>query len=279
MDDFHQLCLDNHPVTGERLTVRDHGPKRRICFFGQISPPKDASIAYLIGEDERILDWWKEAVSETVKEIEAATATRIRKGGVDDQDRYTGGRVAAVVTHEASRALDPQLHTHICVMNVTYDHVEQQWKAVQPENFYKYQSFFREVCYNKLAERMTEAGYGIEKARKIGFHLKGFPEALRMQFSKRSVNFQFLEFDHAADKYELEEAALNAVTESQRAKIFKCLRAAYGGSVQLYIRMWHARPCDPVDEEEDDDRDGDEFEVNKPSSEALSYVMKGFREG
>jgi nucleoside-triphosphatase THEP1 len=78
----------------------------------------------------------------------------------------------------------------ICVMNVTYDKVEQQWKAVQPENFYKYQSFFREVCYNKLAERMMEAGYVIEKARSLGFHLKGFPAFLRAQFSKRREDIE-----------------------------------------------------------------------------------------
>jgi conjugative relaxase-like TrwC/TraI family protein len=184
-DDFRRLCEGKHPVSGGKLGVRESGPVKRVCYFGQISPPKDVSIAYLVGGDERIADWWKEAVSDTLKEIEAITAARVRKGGIDNQDRYTGSMVAAVVTHEASRALDPQLHTHVCVMNATYDGVEQQWKAVQPESFYKYQSFFREVCYNKMAERMSEAGYEIEEAQKIGFNIKGFPASLRAQFSKR----------------------------------------------------------------------------------------------
>ncbi len=184
-DDFRKLCEGKHPVTGEKLGARERGPVKRVCYFGQVSPPKDVSIAYLVGGDERIAGWWKEAVTDTVKEIEAVTATRIRKSDIEDQDRYTQNMVAAVVTHEASRALDPQLHSHICVMNTTYDHVEQQWKAVQPESFYKYQSFFREVCYNKLARRMTEAGYELEEERKIGFQVKGFPAELRTRFSKR----------------------------------------------------------------------------------------------
>src|SRR6201996_3556262 len=184
-DHFRPLCEGKHPITGEKLGHRERGPVKRVCFFGQVSPPKDVSIAYLVGGDERIAGWWKEAVNETVKEIEAVTATRIRKADIEDQDRYTGNMVAAVVTHEASRALDPQLHSHICVMNITYDHVEQQWKAVQPEAFYKYQSFFREVCYNKLAQRMTEAGYELEDERKIGFTVKGVPVELRKTFSKR----------------------------------------------------------------------------------------------
>jgi conjugative relaxase-like TrwC/TraI family protein len=183
--EFARLCEGRHPISGEKLGVRHKGPVKRVCYFGQISPPKDVSIAHLVGGDERIAEWWKEAVTETVQEIEAVTATRIRKGGMKDQDRFTNKMIAAMVTHDASRALDPQLHTHICVMNITYDDVEQQWKSVQPEGYYQHQGYSREVCYNKLAERMVKAGYEIERARKIGFHIKGFPPALRDQFSKR----------------------------------------------------------------------------------------------
>lgn len=185
-DDFRKLCEGRHPVTDERLTVIDRQVKR-VCYFAQISPPKDVSVAYLVGGDERIGGWWKETVAETVKEIEAVMETRIRTGGIQDQNRTTGSMVAAIVTHEASRALDPQLHTHVCVMNTTYDPVEQRWKSVQPENFYKYQGYFREVCYNKLAGRMMEAGYQIEKATRtsIGFNIVGAPPEVREMFSKR----------------------------------------------------------------------------------------------
>ena len=217
-DDFRKLCEGKHPFTGHKLGGRERGVKQRICYFGQISPPKDVSIAYLVGGDERIARWWKDAVRDTVKEIEAVTATRIRigKSRTEDQDRYTGSMVAAVVTHEASRALDPQLHSHICVMNTTYDHVEQQWKAVQPENFYKYQSFFREVCYNKLAERMTEAGYELEEARKIGFEIKGFPSALRKQFSKRREEIESI----AASKNVKDQDGLQEIAaRSRKAKV------------------------------------------------------------
>jgi conjugative relaxase-like TrwC/TraI family protein len=217
-DDFRKLCEGKHPVTGHKLGGRERGVKQRICYFGQISPPKDVSIAYLVGGDERIAQWWKDAVNDTVKEIEAVTATRIRIGKkrTEDQDRYTGGMVAAVVTHEASRALDPQLHSHICVMNKTYDHVEHQWKAVQPGNFYKYQSFFREVCYNKLAERLTEAGYELEEARKIGFEIKGFPSALRKQFSKRREEIESI----AASKNVKDQDGLQEIAaRSRKAKV------------------------------------------------------------
>lgn len=181
---FSQLCSGKHPFTGEKLGVRDMGANRRVCFFGQISAPKDVSIAYLVGGDERIAGWWNEAVQDTLMEIEATTLTRVRKAGAME-NRQTGNMVAAVVTHDASRSLDPQLHTHVCIMNVTYDEVEQRWKGVEPSGFYRHQGYFREVCYNKLSQRMVEAGYELEKARTLGFIVKGFPPELRDKFSKR----------------------------------------------------------------------------------------------
>jgi len=39
------------------------------------------SIACLVGGDRRIAAWWKEAVAETLREIEAVAETRVRKGG------------------------------------------------------------------------------------------------------------------------------------------------------------------------------------------------------
>ena len=181
---FERLCRGKHPETGEKLTMRDKGKKRRVCYFAQISVPKDVSIALLVAGDKRIEDWWKETIQETMAEIEAVTSTRIRKGGAWD-NRTTGNFIAGVVTHDTSRRLDPQLHTHLCIMNVTFDEVEKRWKGIEPTNFYRYQSYFREVSYNKLAERMKDAGYKLERARKIGFTIKGFPPELRKIFSKR----------------------------------------------------------------------------------------------
>ena len=181
---FENLCAGLHPVSGEKLMVRDKGENRRVCYFGQVSPPKDVSVLHLVGGDERIGRWWQEAVAETLREMEALTATRVRRAG-QNFDRRTGNMVAAVVTHDANRALDPQLHTHVCIMNLTYDGTEGRWKSVQPSGFYRHQGYLREVCYNKLAGFMTAAGYELEPGQRLGFAVKGVPPELREMFSKR----------------------------------------------------------------------------------------------
>ncbi len=213
LEAFSRLCQGQHPATGEKLGVRDKGAHRRLCFFGQISAPKDVSIAYLVGGDTRIAGWWAEAVRDALHEIEAVTATRIRRKGADG-DRVTGNMVAGIVTHDSSRALDPQLHTHVCIMNVTYDAIETRWKGVQPSGYYRYNSFFREVCHAKLAVRMQEAGYELEPTRALSFNLKGFPPELRERFSKRRKEI----LRQAAESGLSSQAALQAIAVQSRTE-------------------------------------------------------------
>jgi len=210
---FGNLCAGLHPATGEKLMVRDKGENRRVCYFGQISPPKDVSVLHLVGGDERIGRWWQEAVAETLREAESLTATRVRQGG-QNADRRTGSLVAAVVTHDANRALDPQLHTHVCIMNLTYDETEARWKSVQPSGFYRHQGYLREVCYNKLAGLMTAAGYELEPGLRLGFAVRGVPAELRDIFSKRRREI----LRQAAETGAKSQDELQAITARSRAE-------------------------------------------------------------
>lgn len=209
---FRRLCQGQHPATGAKLGVRGKAD-RRLCYFGQISAPKDVSIACLVGGDQRITGWWNEAVAETLNEVEATVATRVRGNGANE-DRVTGNMIAAIVTHDASRALDPQLHTHLCLQNLTYDETEKRWKSVQPSGFYRHPGYFREVCYNKLAERMRAAGYELELARRIGFNIRGFPPELREMFSKRREDI----LRRARTAGVSSQAELQAITAMSRAR-------------------------------------------------------------
>lgn len=212
MEHFERLCRGFHPDTGEKLMLRDKGRRRRVCFFGQISPPKDVSLLHLVGGDQRIGHWWQEAVTETLQEIEAATAARVRRAGAND-DRLTGNMVAAVVTHDASRALDPQLHTHVCIMNLTFDEAEDRWKSVQPQAYFRHQGYFREVCYSHLARKMMDAGYRLESLRTLGFNVQDVPVELRERFSKRRRHI----LQEAAVRGAFSQDALQSITGHSRA--------------------------------------------------------------
>jgi conjugative relaxase-like TrwC/TraI family protein len=212
---FENLCRGRHPISGDKLMVRDKGAQRRVCYFGQISAPKDVSLAYLVGGDQRIGAWWDEAIKTALAEIEVVTATRVRRQGACE-DRVTGNMIAAVVTHDASRALDPQLHTHVCIMNLTHDEAEQRWKGLQPSGYYRHQAFFREICFQKLASRMVAAGYELSDVRASGFNLKGFPAELRARFSKRRREILARAAEVGAKS---QEALLGIAAGSRAAKV------------------------------------------------------------
>ena len=80
------------------------------------------------------------------------------------------------------------------------------------------------------------------------------------------------EFEEFTDDHKLREAALLAVTNSQRQEIFECLKTAYGNEFRLYGRLWHTRSLTAEENSE-----GDEFEVTGANSSALEYVRNGFR--
>jgi conjugative relaxase-like TrwC/TraI family protein len=56
----------------------------------------------------------------TLAETESHAATRVRMNGANE-DRMAANRIVATYWHEISHELDPQLHAHAAVANLTYD--------------------------------------------------------------------------------------------------------------------------------------------------------------
>jgi conjugative relaxase-like TrwC/TraI family protein len=184
-DDFLSLCENQHPATGDTLTQRlnttrteggESTANRRIFFDFTFSPPKSVSIAGLLGEDKRISEAHARAVRSALGEFEAFAATRVRAGGAQS-DRLTGNFVAALFTHDTSRALDPHLHTHCIVFNATFDAVENRWKAMQNYELLRARKF-AENC-ELLAIRFAIVGGVILKSKVSPKNcVNGFPSGI-----------------------------------------------------------------------------------------------------
>ncbi len=197
-DEFVALCENLHPVTGEQLTplhkttrkeldadgkVKEKA-NRRLFYDVTISPPKSVSIAALVKGDERIIESHDRAVRVAMRELECFAATRVRRGG-RNEDRDTGELVTAIFRHDTSRAVDPQLHSHCIVFNATYDEAEGRWKALQAEEMHKARKYVENVYYHELARDLRRFGYGIVNKARGDFELEGVPRSLIWTFSKR----------------------------------------------------------------------------------------------
>jgi len=87
---FERLCDNLDPRTGEPLTVRTRS-ERRVGFDFTFSVPKSVSLLYAMSGDQGILDAFRGAVDDTMRDIEAEMKTRVRKGR-QDTDRTAGRR-------------------------------------------------------------------------------------------------------------------------------------------------------------------------------------------
>src|SRR5258707_15866713 len=130
---FERLCDNLDPRTGKPLTVRTR-TERTVGYDFTFSVPKSVSLLYALSGDDGIMDAFRSAVDETMREMEAEMKTRVRMDG-KDEDRNTGNMVWAEFIHTTSRPVDglpdPQLPAHVFVFNTTFDEEERRWKADQ----------------------------------------------------------------------------------------------------------------------------------------------------
>ena len=181
---FLHLCDNQHPLTGEQLTPQKF-KERRVYFDFVCSPPKSVSILAVTMNDRRIIEAHKEASHLAIRELEQFAAARVRKGGIQEQDRTTGNLVGAAFLHTTSRALDPQLHTHFVLFNATWDKQEERWKALQTGDMFGAINYGTEVYRNELAKRLHQIGYSIRRTGSA-FEIEGVDTKLIERFSKRS---------------------------------------------------------------------------------------------
>jgi conjugative relaxase-like TrwC/TraI family protein len=184
-DQFHALCENQNPETGERLTQRQlKEGQRRVFYDFTCSAPKSVSVLAVTLADDRLVTAHEEAARLAFRELETFAATRVRKQG-NQKDRITGNLAAAAFTHTSSRALDPQLHTHFTVFNATFDERERCWKALEARGMYDAIRYGTAVYRNELAKRVQQIGYRIVPA-KHGFQIEGVNDEVLKRFSKRA---------------------------------------------------------------------------------------------
>src|SRR6266571_1555274 len=139
--------------------------------------------------DQGIMDAFRSAVDETMREIETEMKTRVRKKGADI-DRITGNMVWAEFIHTTSRPVDgvpdPQLHAHVFVFNTTFDDDERRWKAGQFRELKRDAPYFQAAFRVRLANRLQVLGFGVTRKRD-DFEIAGIPADVLGRFSRRTA--------------------------------------------------------------------------------------------
>ena len=124
-------ALQPPSADGPKLTARNGAG--RIAFLDfQCSAPKSVSLLAVTFGDERLRQAHRDAVGVAFAELERFAARRVRGGDAawSEQTAITGNLCAARFEHDASRALDSQLHTHLVTANATFDAKADKWFAL-----------------------------------------------------------------------------------------------------------------------------------------------------
>jgi len=193
-EDFCRLVENRHPKTGKRMTPRmraDREAGRDLTF----DCPKSVSLLYAFSRDDRIVQAFRQAVKDTMDEMELAAATRVRSK-LDknaDQNRTTGNWVAAEFIHLTARPEngypDPHLHGHLVVMNMTFDPVEKRWKALQMRNIHDEAKYYQGAYHMRLRENLQDLGLKTVLTEDC-FEIAGVLKETNRKFSRRTEKIE-----------------------------------------------------------------------------------------
>ncbi len=183
--DFKKLLYGELP-NGTKFRTRKKertGYKERAGLDCTFSAPKSVSILALVFGRKELEKAHSSAVLETLQIIERDYAgTRVSKDGKVTVVN-TGNLVVGQFHHDTSRELDPHLHTHCVILNMT-EH-NDRWYAFRNDDIHANKKLLGMIYQNQLAIQVKKLGYEIEPNGHGQFEIKGFTEEQLISFSKR----------------------------------------------------------------------------------------------
>ncbi|OUC53032.1 MULTISPECIES: MobF family relaxase [Sphingomonadaceae] len=160
-----------------------------------VNAPKSVSIMALVAGDERIIEAHEQAVGVALTYLEEHATMRHRVDG-EVTEKTTGRLIWARFTEHASRELDPHLHTHVVVMNITDERDGAKKVSLETRAMFAEQMAAGQVYRNELAHLLRERGYDVEFDPRRGlFEIRGVPKDLITDMSQRAEQIEA----HAAE--------------------------------------------------------------------------------
>lgn len=160
-----------------------HGGGKRLRGVDlTLNAPKSVSIQALALGDGRLIEAHERAVTVALRHAEQSAVTR--------DGELTGRLLIASYQHGTSRELDPHLHTHNVVINVTRKN-DGSWRALNYRTYFENQKLITAIYRAELAREVRALGYEIRLTGKNhGFELAHITPAQIRAFSKRAIQIE-----------------------------------------------------------------------------------------
>ncbi len=229
----------HYPPRDIRVVRLDPDTGRRVASTRRLEPvggfdlvfsvPKSASVLWALG-DPRVRREveaaheaaWRSAVGYLERE---ACATRSGRNGVE---RERGeGFVAAAFTHRTSRALDPHLHTHVIVANLTRSGRDGRWRTLEGDALlrsyrlaagYLYEAHVRYELTSRLGVDWGEPSKGMGEIR-------GVSASVLRHFSTRRQQIEQHLADHGSGGWRAAQVAAIITRDTKTSADLESLRS------------------------------------------------------
>lgn len=282
--------LMNHTTPdGQAMTVaRSHG--KVAAFDHTFSAPKSVSLLYAFGDDRvrsEVTAAHQAAVAEGIAYMEdncSSSRLGVRFRDAEGNRRFTTrsvqseGYVAAAFDHFTSRANDPQVHTHVVVINRVW--ADEGWRAIDAKRGYAHAKAGGSVYQAALREELTRRlGVGWQPVVNGAADIAGFsPELIRHFSTRRS------EIVEAVNRYvaevggEAHRRVWQTVTlQTRQPKSHPSGEAAVTREMKDYgvtgdvVAHWQRRAADAPDDVVGVVRSamGEDRQIRKPDGEAV----------
>jgi conjugative relaxase-like TrwC/TraI family protein len=183
--DLRQVAAGFDPAGGRRL-VQSNVKKRRAAYDLTFSAPKSVSTLWAVGNNKQralIEAAHAAAVRAALDKIGALQLIETRRGKAGVIKEATDDLLAAIYDHHSTRAGDPQIHTHVLLMNLCM-RSDGTTGSIDNSKLMPLLKSIGAFYRSSLAQNLIEEGFTIEQ-RDYDFKIAGVPETLIETWSKR----------------------------------------------------------------------------------------------
>ena len=201
--------LDNR---GNPLRQRQLGKKYNPGRDLTLSAPKSVSLLGLVKEDKAVIEAHQQAVKTTLNYVERnCIFTRTGKGGANQIQ--TDNALFAVFQHDDNRNLDPQLHSHCVLFNLTQGK-DGKWRTMDNRELYQQKMTIGMVYHHELGRGLQTLGYELNWNRDGTFDVRGYSQSQLKEFSTRKQEIEKAVGDRASA-----ETKAKACTATRKNKV------------------------------------------------------------
>jgi conjugative relaxase-like TrwC/TraI family protein len=223
-----EAALEGELPDGTKLSGRNGG-ERRPGFDLTFSAPKSVSLVALVHRSREVVEAHERAVSAALTYLEREAALARTTEQSKTREEATRNLIVARFSHDTSRDLDPQLHTHCVVINATR-RADRQWRSISNERMYALKMLGGAIYRAHLASELHRLGYDIDRTHADGrFEIRGFTKEQLSHFSQRRAAIENAMADKGVEgAVEAKLAALltrNAKLEVDRAELVQQWRS------------------------------------------------------